>query len=66
MRLYNYKKFGKWNKVLALFGQTRLTDWHGQSKLDQLTGGGGGSAVSENFHQQLDIDQNFQQRLQHP
>ena len=47
-------------------GQTRLTDWHGQSKLDQLTGGGGGSVVPENFHQQLDIDQNFQQRLQHP
>ena len=51
---------------MVSIGQTRLADWHGQSKLDQLSGGGGGSVVLENFHLPLDIDQNFQQRLQHP
>ena len=51
---------------MVSIGQARLADWHGQSKLDQLTGDGGGSDVPENFHLQLDIDQNFQRRSQHP
>ena len=51
---------------MVSIGQKKLADWQGQSKLDQLTGGGGGSVVPENLHLQLDIDQNFQRRLQHP
>ena len=40
---------------MVSIGQTRLADWQGQSKLDQLTGGGVGSIFLENFHLQLDI-----------